>query len=79
MASKPKSINDLPDEILLEFLSFFGPEELCLIIPEVCEKWNFLAKNMVLWKELGYYCDLSSNISRIKEVSFTELLGFGTN
>jgi hypothetical protein len=79
MASKPKLINDLPDEILLEILSFFQPEELCLIIPEVCEKWNSLAKDMVLWKALCYFCDRSSNISLIKEVRYTSLLGFGTN
>ena len=79
MASIPTSINDLPDEILLEILSFFGPEDLCLIIAKVCEKWNFLAKDMILWKALSYYCDRSSNISRIKEVRCTSLLGFGTD
>jgi hypothetical protein len=79
MASKPMSINDLPEETLLIILSHFGPEDLCLIIAKVCEKWNILAKDIVLWKTLSYSCDSSSDISRITAVSCTTLLGFGTN
>jgi hypothetical protein len=79
MASKPTSINDLPDEILLEILSYIGPEDLCLTIAKVCEKWNFMAKDVVLRKALSYYCDRFSDISHIKEVRCTELLGFRTN
>jgi hypothetical protein len=40
MASELRSLNDLPDEIL----PHFGPEDLCLIIAKVCERWNALAK-----------------------------------
>jgi hypothetical protein len=69
-------LNDLPDEILLKILSHFGPEDLCLIIAKVCEKWNVLAKDIILWKKL---CDYSSDISRIAEVRCTTLLGFRTN
>ena len=68
MASEPMSLNDLPDEILLKILSHFGPEDLCLIIAKVCERWNSLAKDVVLWKTLSYNCDHSSDISRIAEV-----------
>jgi len=39
-ASEPMSINDLPDEILLQILSHLGPEDLCLNIAKVCKKWN---------------------------------------
>jgi hypothetical protein len=53
MASEPRSINDLPNEILLRILSHFGPEDLCLIISKVCERWNALAKDVVLWKRLS--------------------------
>jgi len=79
MASIPTSINDLPDEVLLEILSYFGPEFLCLNIATVCERWKFLAKNVILWKDLSYHCDLSSNYSRIKEVGCTTMLWFRTN
>jgi len=79
MASIPTSINDLPDEVLLEILSYFGPEELCLNFATVCEQWKLLAKNMILWKDLSYHCDRSSNISHIKEVVYTTLLWFRTN
>jgi len=79
MATELMSFNDLPDEILLKIFSHFGPEDLCLIIAKVCERWNVLAKNTVLWKKLSYRCDRSSDISRIAEVRCTALLGFRTN
>jgi hypothetical protein len=49
---KPTSINYQPDEILLQILSYFGPEGLALNIAKVCEKWNALSKDMGLWKAL---------------------------
>ena len=79
MASELRLLNDLPDEILLKILSHFGPEDLCLIIAKVCEKWNVLAKDVVLWKKLSYYCDRSSDISRIKEVRCTKLFRIRAN
>ena len=51
MASKPSSIHDAPDEILLTILSHFGPEDLCLIIAKVCKRWNALTKDVALWKK----------------------------
>jgi len=78
-ASEPMSINHLPDEILLQVLSHLGPEDLCLNIAKVCEKWNILAKDMVLWKALSYYCNHSSDINCIKEVKCAALLGYRTN
>jgi len=79
IASEQRSLNDFPDEILLKILSYFGPEELGLIIAKVCERWNALAKDMLLWKTLSYNCDRSSDISRVAEVRCTTLLGFRTN
>jgi len=38
----------------------------------VCEQWNVLAKDVVLWKTLSYKCDSSSDISHIAEASGTE-------
>jgi len=79
MASIPTSINDLPDEILQDILSYFKPEDLCLKIAKVCKKWKLLATDVILWKKLSYRCGYSSDISSIKEVSCTALLGFTTN
>ena len=79
MASIPTSINDLPEEVLLEILSYFGPEDLCLIIAKVCERWKCLAKNVMLWKDLSYHCGRSSNISLIKKVRCTTFVWFKTN
>jgi hypothetical protein len=79
MASAPTSLNDLPDEILLKILSYFGTEDLCFIIAKVCEKWNILANDKILWKTLSYSCDWDSDISRTAEVRCTALLGFWTN
>jgi hypothetical protein len=64
IASEPRSLNDLPDEILLNILSHFGPQDLCLNIAKVYKKWNVLAKDMVLWKTLSYTCD-SSTLSAV--------------
>ena len=75
----PTSLNDLPDEILLKILSYFGPQDLCFIIAKVCEKWNMLAKAKILWKTLSYSCGYFSDISRIAVVRCTALLGFSTN
>jgi hypothetical protein len=79
MASEPMSLNDLPDEILLKILSHFGPEDLVLIIAKVCEWWNVLAKDVVLWKTLSYNCEYDSAISDIEEVRCTALLLFSVN
>ncbi|KAJ9586677.1 hypothetical protein L9F63_019715, partial [Diploptera punctata] len=54
------SINDFPDEILLNILSYFTTEELCSTIAEVCERWNALAEDSSLWKNLTYACDRES-------------------
>ena len=76
MASEPMALNDLPEEILLKIFSYFGPEDVCFIIAKVCERWNILAKDVVLWRTLYYECDSSTDISRIAEVRCTALLGF---
>jgi len=68
------SLNNLPDEILLHILSYFGPDDLFLIA-KVSERWNVLAKD-ALRKIFCYDCDRSSDISHIKKVRRTELLGF---
>jgi hypothetical protein len=79
MADEPRSINNFPNEIMLKILSHFGPEDLCLTIPEVCERWKSLAKDVTLWKTLCYRCDGTSDISHVVQVRCATLLGFRTN
>jgi hypothetical protein len=79
MASELRSLNDLPDEILLKIVSHFVPDDLCLIIAKVCKRWNALAKGVILWKRFSYNCDSSSDISCVAEVRCTKLFGFRAN
>jgi hypothetical protein len=72
IASEMTSINDLPDEILLKIFSYVRPEDSCLIIPKVCERWNVLSKDAVLWKTLSYHCDRTSDISRVVQMCALE-------
>jgi hypothetical protein len=67
--SEFRSLNDFPDEILLKILSHFGPEDLCLIIAKVCERWNALARDLTLWKSLSYACDQDSEFNEVVQVS----------
>jgi hypothetical protein len=78
MEGEQRSINDLPDEILLKILSHFGPEDICFIIAEVCERWNALSKEVTLWNKLSYSCDDTSDISRVVQVRCAAFLGFRT-
>jgi hypothetical protein len=79
MTGEPRSINDFTDKIMLKILSYFGPEDLCLIIAKVCERWNALSKDVTLWKSLSYSCDRTSDISRVVQVRCVTVLGFRTN
>jgi hypothetical protein len=78
-ASEARSINDLPDEIILKILSYFGPEEFSYNIAEVCEKWNALSRDVTVWKEKCYSCDNNSDISRVFKVRCAVMLGFRGN
>ena len=74
IASQPRSLNDLPEEILFQVLSHFGPEDVYLIIAKVCQRWNVLAKDVAHWRTLSYHCDRYSDISRIAEVSIYSIV-----
>jgi hypothetical protein len=69
VTGQQKSLNDFPDEILLKIFSYFGAEDLCLIIAKVCEHWNALARDRTLWKTLCYKCNHISEFSRVVHVS----------
>ena len=78
-ASEPKSLNELPHEILLKIFSHFGPEDLALTICKVCQRWKDIAEDVALWKTLSYRCYKFSDIRRVKEVRCTTFWGFSTN
>ena len=78
-ASEPKSLNELPYEILLKIFSHFGPEDLALTICKVCQRWKDVAEDVTLWKTHSYNCDKYSDIRRVKEVRCTAFWGFSTN
>jgi hypothetical protein len=73
------SINEFPDEVLLEILSYLGPEVLGLIIPEVCKRWSALARDVTLWKKLSYSCGGTDHFSRVEQVRCAALLGLRAN
>ncbi|KAJ9589697.1 hypothetical protein L9F63_017103 [Diploptera punctata] len=62
------SINYFPDELLLKILSYFTAEELCLVIAEVCERWNALAKDVILWENLTYTCKREPTFTSVVKV-----------
>jgi len=68
IAYKLRPLNELPDEILLKILSYFGPEDLCLIFAKVCVRWHAIALDVLIWMTLSYKCDRYSDINRIKDV-----------
>jgi len=74
-----ESLNDLPAVVLLEVLSYLGPEDLVFNISKLGDRWDALARNKMLWKKLNYKCDCYSDLDRISEVRCTTFLGFSTN
>lgn len=50
----PNLFNDLPDELIVEILSFISLKELCLTIPLVCKKWKDFATSPFLWQHLDF-------------------------
>jgi hypothetical protein len=74
-----KSLNDLPDEILLKIFSDFGPYEICVIFPKVCKRWNALAKHLSLWKTFSYLWIFSPDSRSNAEVRCITLLAFRTH
>ena len=79
MAGEPRSINDIPNEIMLKILSHFGPEELCFTTSRVSKRWNKLSKDKQPWERLSYRCDDTSDIDRVVQVRCATVLGFRTN
>jgi hypothetical protein len=79
MSSDKGSLNDFPVEIILEILSYLGPEDLIFNVPTLGDHWGALAKNETIWKKLTYKCDRSSDLDRVYEVRCTTFIGFRTN
>jgi len=64
MASEPRSINDLPNEVLLRILSHFGPDDLYFKISKVSERWNNLAKDVVHFLTAEIVLPISTALAR---------------
>ena len=60
-----KTINDLPDEILLQIFSYFSLPEVDTSLGKVCRRWSRLAEEKCL--RTSVEVTLSDNISRHKE------------
>lgn len=50
----PNLFNNLPEELILEILSFISLKELCFSIPLVCKKWKDFATSPFLWLHLDF-------------------------
>jgi hypothetical protein len=73
------SVMDLPDIVILKILSYLGPEDLIFKIPEMGDRWEYLANDHTVWKKLTYKCDRLSDLDRVSKVSCTTFVGFKTN
>ncbi|PSN35375.1 hypothetical protein C0J52_19278 [Blattella germanica] len=49
-----KTVNDLPDDVLIEIFTNFSAEELVLYIGLVNTRWNRLVQTWTLWKNLTF-------------------------
>ena len=45
-------INRLPDEIMIKIFSYFELDEMCLMVPLVCKRWNLLSYDPYFYREL---------------------------
>jgi hypothetical protein len=79
IVGEPRTINDLPDEVLLKILSHFGLEDLCFKIAEVCKRWNDLSRDVTIWKKISYSCYYFSDISEVLKVRLAVMLEFRAN
>jgi hypothetical protein len=73
------SINELPDDILLQILSYFGLEDMCFVISKVCERWSNVLKYKTLWNALSFTCDRTDDIGYVEQVRCDALLVFRAN
>ncbi|GLH14709.1 Uncharacterized protein GBIM_19047 [Gryllus bimaculatus] len=49
-----KTINDLPDEMLVEIFSYLCVEDLAINVRKVSKRWEEVAKENKLWRNLTY-------------------------
>ncbi|GLH14708.1 Uncharacterized protein GBIM_19046 [Gryllus bimaculatus] len=63
-----KTINDLPDEILVEIFSYLTVEDLATRVRKVCSRWEEVAKENKLWRNLTYTPSNKTSLDQIIEV-----------
>jgi hypothetical protein len=66
-ATKKVTFDSLPNEILLKIFTYLDSVDICLIVAEVCERWNYISRDIALWNNLTLIC--SNNMS-VDYISF---------
>jgi len=59
------TVDSLPNEILLKIFAYLGSEDVCLAVAKVCERWNYITRDVTLWKNLIFICNKNMSIGYI--------------
>ncbi|XP_047004012.1 dynein regulatory complex subunit 6-like isoform X2 [Schistocerca americana] len=65
MDDPPLSINDLPNEILLQIFFYLSVEDIALNVQFVCSRWSEVCSNDVLWKNSCLSVEGSASIQYV--------------
>jgi len=44
-------ITQLPDEILLQIVSYFNIHDLCFLIPKICKRFSRISRDNSIWQK----------------------------
>lgn len=62
------TFDSLPNEILLKIFTYLDSEDVCLTVAEVCERWNYISRDVTLWNNLNLICSNNMCIDYIEFV-----------
>lgn len=60
------TVNDLPDEMLLEVFFFLSVPDVAKVVANVCVRWRLVAQDATLWRKLELTLDQTQYISCFK-------------
>jgi hypothetical protein len=63
--TKKPTLDSLPNEILLKIFTYLDSIDVCLIVAEVCERWNYVSHDVTLWKSLTLICNSNMSVDYI--------------
>lgn len=66
--TKKVTLDSLPNEILLTIFKFLDSVDVCLAVANVCERWNYITRDVTLWKNLSFICNKNMNMKYISSV-----------